>query len=336
MEEEDYYRIMGLSRDATKVDIKRAYRELALKYHPDKHPNDKETAEQKFITITKAYNTLMDDEDRRKYDLYGKNGNGRRLTPYKRTGLDDLYDRFYSQDNVYSSKNTSASTSDYSYDSQTYSSPSHEFVARQRNHPSSVPSHHVVPEAPCYSKESTDDEDDYLSSLIGTIKVNVWLTLEEIYHGCTKIYQVARCRDGTIEHKKCIVTITPGFETGREIRAPGCGNKLIGQQADDIVFKVMEKPHPIFKRENNDIYQTVSVQLKDALLGFALQITDINGETISQNVQGPINPDDPIIIPGHGFFNADTNIKGNHIIHIKVVYPKQLTEEQRKAILTLF
>ncbi len=95
MEELDYYEILQVSRSATTAEIKKAYRKLAVKYHPDKNPGDKE-AEEKFKKINEAYGVLSDDEKRALYDKYGKEGLERRGAGFNASSMEDIMDMFNS------------------------------------------------------------------------------------------------------------------------------------------------------------------------------------------------------------------------------------------------
>lgn len=346
MELPDLYGIMGLTKDATKAEIKRAYRALAMKYHPDKHPEDRDSAEKKFIEITNCYKILIDDEDRKRYDS-GALKNKKRHTPFYHSEIDDLYKRFYGdqdEKNNESSINTEKSFHDPFY------SPSREYVAHHRMEPHSMPNKQRTmrqpmpqteqirrPNSPIYTKrEESNEEDDYLPSLIGQITVNVYLTVEEMFNGCTKVYNVARCRDGIIEHKKCTITLFPGTPENTEIRAKGCGNKLRGRDPEDIVFIVRLIPHMKYQVDGLDIIENKTVVLKDALLGFTLNVTCLDGEKITRDLTGPIPDGAEIALPGKGLTDQKTKEKGNHVIHVCVEYPTHLTEEQRQAILSCF
>lgn len=341
----DLYSVLGLTKDATKSDIKHAYRVLAMKYHPDKHPDDKESAEKKFIEITNAYRVLMDDEDRKKYDT-GRIVKKRRHSPYSHTELDDLYERFYGPQER---TETHYNKNDDTYTEDTFYSPSREYVAKHRMEPHSMPSKQGTMNQPMpnteqlkrtfssnQQREETNEDDDYLPSLIGQITVSVYLTVKEMFKGCTKVYNVARCRDGVIEHKVCTVTIFAGTPPGTEIRAKGCGNKMKGRNAEDIVFIIKMIPNNKYKIELCDIIEQKTIALKDALLGFTLNVTCLDGETITKDIEGPISDGSEIVLPGKGLTDQKTKEKGDHVIHINVEYPTHLTEEQRQAIISCF
>jgi DnaJ family protein B protein 4 len=341
----DFYAVMGLSKDATKSDIKRAYRTLAMKYHPDKRPEDGAEAKKKFLEITEAYKILIDDEDRKRYDS-GDMAKKRKRTQYTRSVLDDLYTRFYGHDKIPNRDGPCSMGRSYQ---DPFFSPSREYVAARKFAPQSLPSYYgfedqqpLKPEqikrASSTSVKPKGDitEEDYLPVLIGEITVNVYLTVEEMFNGCTKVYNVTRCRDGNIEQKTCTVTVFPGTPEGTEIRGTGFGNKMKGKDPEDIVFVIKQITHAKYKVDGCDIIESRTVPMKAALLGFTLNITCLSGKTVAQTFEGPVQDGSELVIPGEGLTDQKTKEKGDYIVSICVQYPAFLTKEQREAVLSCF
>lgn len=340
----DLYEIIGVSSDATKEEIKRKYKQLAMEFHPDKNPDNVEYANKKFAEITNAYKILIDDQERRQYDMTGSLP-GRKSSsrsPYSSPGrsqLDDLYDQFYDPSGVPSNSSEIPSRV----------KPAAPRMQSAPLRPNPGPTPTFAPSSAPYRPERSnfgvcsaaqsevdDEEEESLSSLIGNIIVKVYCTLEELHNGTKKVFKVARCREGQIETKNCTVSLYPGIETGAEIVASGQGNKQINKPADDIIFKIYEVPHPRFKRIENDIQETINISLKQALLGLTLRTTDISGKPVVKQISGPIQPDYTEVIPGCGMAVAKSEQRGNFIIKLKVEYPTTLTQEQRDAIEKLF
>ncbi|EAY15930.1 DnaJ domain containing protein [Trichomonas vaginalis G3] len=335
--DDDLYEILGVSRLATKEEIKKKYKQLAIEFHPDKNPDNVEWTTKKFAEITNAYKILIDDNERRQYDMTGSLPGRRRArnpySPNSRTQLDDLYDKFYGPSGV-ASNNANEIPSRVNYPPpRMQSCPVH---ARFASNPQPQYERSTFGVSSAASSEVYDEEEESLSSLMGPIIVKVYCTLEELQKGTKKVFKVARCREGSLETKNCTVSLYPGIESGAEIVASGQGNKLVNKPAEDIIFKAIEVPHPKFKRIENDIQETVHITLKQALLGFTLNTLDIDGQTVTKEINGPIESGYKEIIPEHGMVIAKSELRGNFIVKFKVDFPNRLTPEQRQAISSLF
>lgn len=340
---DDLYIVLGVDRMATKEEIRRKYKQLALECHPDKNPNNAEFYTKKFAEITNAYKVLIDDNDRRIYDLTGslpgrKSPTRGSHTPNSRSQLDDLYDKFYGP------SCTSNNSSEI---------PSRVKTMPQRNASCPINSNENIGQKfgtdsfYNHSKEkqnsssSLQDEPDKFgektsNSFIGPINVNVHCSLEDIQNGSSKVLKVTRCREGIIETKSCTISLYPGIEDGTEIVATGQGNKLVNKLPENIVFKIVQDPHPRFKRSGNDLQETIHISLKEALLGFTLKTIGIDGKEITKNVIGPIDSGYKEVIPDSGMTIAKTDQRGNLIVKVLVDFPNALSPEQIQAIQTFF
>ena len=334
---EDLYGILGVESDATKEQIKSAYRKLAMQWHPDKNPDRKDFAEMRFKKITDAYKILVDDEERKKYDLHG--GTDKRHTYVHNRGMDDLYARFYGNGNGPTRPKPNIPKPKPKFAPSTPPPPStysYKNFNPMRGPPPPSPHYNRSAYASAAASDVDDEEEDTLGSLIGDIIVKVPVTLEELFNGTKKTIKVARYREGQMENKNCVVTLYPGIASDTEILAPGQGNKSIGKPPDNIVFKVVELPNPRFKRIGDNIEEVVKISFKEALLGFKYEAKAIDGETVSAEISGPIQNDQTHVFTGRGMVVPKTDKRGDYIVKFKVVLPTELNEEQRKAIETLF
>ena len=333
---EDLYGILDVDPNATKDQIKAAYRKLAMQWHPDKNPNQREYAEIRFKKITDAYKVLIDDEERKKYDNNGSTSN--RHT-YVHRGMDDLYERFYGNNPNGATRpkpNIPKPAPRFAPSTPPPSSYNPKAWNAMRGPPPVQPNYNRSAFASATPSDVDDEEEDTLGSLIGDIVVKVPVTLEELFKGTKKTMRVARCREGTIENKSCTVTLYPGIASDTQILAAGQGNKSFGKEADNIIFKLVEQAHPRFKRDGDNIEEEIQLTMKEALLGTTINVTAIDGEHIISEIQGPIQPDQKQVFKGRGMFIPKTDRRGDYIITFKVVLPESLTDEQRKAIEELF
>lgn len=241
MDFKDYYKILGVPNDATQADIKKAYRKLAIKYHPDKNPNDK-IAEEKFKELNEANEVLSDPEKRKKYDQLGEN--------YKHY------------------QNTGSRPQDFDW-SQWTSTPRDSFSG----HRSGEQFHYFE-----------GDYSDFFENIFGgksrawksvpykgnDYHVDLHLSLEDIYSGVHK--------ELNLGNEKLRIHIKPGIQTGQELRLKEKGGPGInGGKNGDLYLKVNIAEHPQFKREENDLFTDIRVDILTAVLGGEHLIRTLKG-----------------------------------------------------------
>ena len=249
MEYKDYYKILGLTKSATQDDIKKAYRKLALEYHPDKNPGDKRAA-QKFSEISEANEVLTNAEKRRKYDQFGQSPEGH---PDDRTG--SAGGPGWSE-RARRSAGTSGSTTFHFAGDQGDGIPD-DFFEMLFGHR--------------FSGAGTRT-----ASLKGAdAVVEAPITLEEAYHGTTRMIKVDR---QTIK-----VKIKPGSADQQVLRIPGKGGPGHNGPAGDLIIRLVLLRHPFYERRENDLYCSVPVDLYTALLGGSVKVKTLKG-TVSVNV----------------------------------------------------
>lgn len=165
------------------------------------------------------------------------------------------------------------------------------------------------------------------------------ISLEDLYTGTTKRLKVTRkLRDGATGRfittdKILTINVKPGWKAGTKIRFPGEGDELETGEAQDIEFIVEEKPHPVFKRDGDNLRMTIEIPLADALTGFTRQIKTLDGRTLNvNNTSSVIQPGQESRVIGEGMPNSKTGRKGDLIITYKVKFPTSLTTAQKNII----
>ncbi|KAJ2791295.1 Molecular chaperone (DnaJ super) [Coemansia linderi] len=233
----DYYAILGVSKTASEDELKKAYRKLALKWHPDRHADDKQDAEVKFKNISEAYEVLSDKQKRQIYDTYGEEG----------------------------------------------------------------------------------------------------LKGGEIYNGCTKKLKVTRRVLGqagavSTSEKVLQVDVKPGWKAGTKIRFQKEGDDM-GHGAQDIVFVLEEKPHPLFKRDGDDLKVDMTLTLEEALCGFKKPVQLLSGKTIQVSNTSVVKPGQISRMAGYGMrVSRQPNGYGALVITYKIQFPTSLTPSQKEKI----
>jgi len=292
----DYYEILGVPKNASDEDIKKAYRKLALKYHPDRNPNNKE-AEERFKEINEAYAVLSDKEKRKQYDTFGMSGFQQRYTEediFRGFNIGDLFrDLGFGSGDIFSTIFGRQSSRG----------------ARQR--------------------QQYYDFGDYISreqqSGIGLdLNYELEIPFMDVIRGAIKRVSF-RTQTGTEELD---VKIPRGIESGKKLRLKGKGNidPFTGKRGDlYITIKVGE--HPVFKRTGNDIYVKHTVKLTDALLGTTVEVPSVDGPKQVKIPPGAKK----IRLKGLGVPDEKGG-RGDQYIEIDVEIPKKITDRQRYLI----
>ncbi|KMZ79008.1 hsp40-like protein [Plasmodium vivax India VII] len=317
----DYYSVLGVPRDATENDIKKAYRKLAMKWHPDKHldENDKKAAEEKFKLISEAYDVLSDPDKKKTYDLYGEEGIKGNMSGddvhFFNAGMDpaDLFNKFFS------SSKTFSFTSVFDDDFPPFSSFVHNMGAKGGRSPGS----------------SGKNPEGYKSE---TYEVSLLLSLEELYNGCKKKLKITRKRfNGTQSYdddKLVTIDVKAGWNEGTTITFYGEGDQSSPLlEPGDLIFKVKTKEHERFVREGNNLIYKCHVPLDKALTGFQFIVKSLDNREINIRVDDIVTPNSRRMIPKEGMPSSKNPSKrGDLIIEFEVIFPKSLTSERKKII----
>ena len=302
MEYKDYYKTLGVEKTATADEIKKAYRKLAKKYHPDKNPGSK-PSEEKFKEISEANEVLSDPEKRKKYDQLGSN-----WKQYENAGAggDDRFRNFYGnqqQGRTYTSGNVNdifGGEGGFSDFFESFFGGGQGFTSR-----------------PQRSRKGKDYE----------AALNI--SLEEAFHGTEKEF--------TLDGKKIRVKITPGMEHGKKLRlknqgAPGSA----GGEKGDLYITIQINSHQLFEREGNDLSYVLDVDLYTALLGGKKSVRTIDGKTINVNIPPETENGTNLRIKNMGMHHSNnTELRGDLYVKINLKLPKNLTAQEKELITKL-
>lgn len=313
MEYKDYYKILGVSRDASAADLKKKYRKLAAKYHPDKNPDDK-NAEQKFKDLGEAYEVLKDPEKRKLYDQVGSdwkryqqagaNPNDFNWGQYAGQGGQRVNINF--EDLFGGSRRQGGGAGGFSSFFETlfgggdpfggaqYQSGQYQSKARGRGAP-----------------KGRDSEAE--------IRVN----LKDLLKGVEKQFRV--------NGEKVKIKIPAGIEEGKRLKLKGKGHAAApGGQKGDLFLKIkVDQPEHI-ERKGADIYQTVSLDLFTALLGGSLTVQTLGGK-VKLNIPEETSNGKIFRLPGRGLPEMKNPSKrGDYLIKIEIELPKNLTEKEKE------
>jgi DnaJ-class molecular chaperone len=333
MEFKDYYAILGVPRGADEKEIKKAYRRLARKYHPDLNPGDKE-AERKFKEINEAYEVLSDPEKRKRYDELGTAwatyGQGDTETFWQ-----DFYRRYGPSAQTSSRFETDFEFGDFSdffrmffgdlLGDRTRARKATTF--RFRSAPEEAFTAWEEKEGPTQSVEISFEE-----SFQGTSR-SVRVDYKEACPLCGGTGRersggkCQSCKGEGMERKiKTVsVTIPPGVGDGTKLRIP----KVMGGR--DLYLVVQVRPHPFFRREGDDVLLELPVTFTEAALG-----TEVEVPTVTGRVRMKIPPETQngtvFRLRGLGFPKRGNHGRGDQLVKVQVVVPQGLTEREKKLL----
>lgn len=319
MKYQDYYEILGVSRTASQADIKKAYRNLSKKYHPDR--NQDPAAEEKFKKIGEAYQIIGDAEKRAKYDSLGSGfHHGDQFRPP--SGWGDVHFNF---DSAFGGARPGGAMSDFGDFFEMFfqsGGASRGSRPRQRTRQRSGFENPFGPQGAPRGKQGKTQETD------------ITITLEDAYHGAVRqISLTSTVREPSggqrKEQKTFDVKIPPGTTHGKKIRLKGQGGKgLGGGPPGDLLLKVQIAPHPRFQTEEHDVNAELPLAPWEAALGAKVAFQTLDGEiqlTIPKGSQsGRI-----LRLKGKGLPKNKTE-RGDMHIKLKITVPDELSSREQE------
>ncbi len=310
---EDYYKILGVEKTASSDEIKKAYRKLALKYHPDKNPDNK-AAEEQFKKISEAYAVLSDEEKRKQYDSVGS----------------DTFSQRYSQEDIFRNFDINSILRDLGFGGLGGFGQAGTRTYRTRGR---RPPYATQGGYDSYS-DLFDGQGQYaqVPQKGQDLQYNLSITLEESVFGAEK--KISLQRADKVDELN--IKIPKGISTGKKLRLAGKGNPGVsGGPAGDLYLNINVLPHPLFSREGNDIYIEKSINFSQAALGTTIEVATIDGSTKRIKVSPGTQNNTRIRMKGYGAPGLKGGNKGDQYVKISVSVPRKLTEKQAALIKAL-
>ncbi|WGH28152.1 MAG: DnaJ domain-containing protein [Candidatus Shikimatogenerans bostrichidophilus] len=342
----DYYEILGVSRNSSLNDIKKAYRKLAIKYHPDKNPNNKKVAEEKFKEAAEAYSVLSDNNKRNKYDQLGNNYNNNKNYYYDgNMNVEDIFsnfgDIFNDEFEGFTEFNINTNTKEKKNKNlkgtnlrikikltleEIYKGIEKKIKVKRMKIASGI-KFKICPD--CKGKGNiTNITNTFLGKMKTTIKCNFCKGLGKIIK---KIPKKANYQ-GLIEKIELIkIKIPCGVTEGIQLKIYGKGNEnALGGKNGDLIILIKEIKHKFFKRKGKNIYYNLYISLSEAILGTVKNIISLKkNEKLKININKGIQSGKKIILKGKGLPSINGYEYGDLIININIWIPKNITYEQK-------
>lgn len=341
MTKRDYYEVLGVARDVNDGDLKKAYRQQALKNHPDRNPGDA-AAEERFKEASEAYDVLSDPDKRQRYDRLGHQAFASGGGPSNYANMDDLFSHF---GDIFGDifggggrgRQKAARGADLRYD---IAITLEEAVAGTR-HEITLPRYE-----PCETCKGSGakpgTEPDTCGQCRGRGQVStrqgpfMFSTTCSACGGQGKTLKAAnRCPGcGGAGQKradrKVGVKIPAGVDTGTRLRVAGEGERgQPGQPPGDLYVIVQVQQHGKFQRHEDDLHCEIDVDVVSAVLGGLVEVPLIDGSTEKVKLPAGIQQGEQLRIRGRGVPHLNSSSRGDQFAHVRVVVPRNLTDDQR-------
>lgn len=310
----DYYETLGVPSGAEVADLKKAYRRLAMQWHPDKNQENRQEAEERFKEISEAYEVLSDPQKRQLYDQFGedglKTGFGRSTNGFNPRSAEDIFAEFFGNRSPFGSFSAGDEPAYESFFGSGNSFNMGGFGARK---PRKDPA----------------------------LTTTLQCSLEELYTGVMRKMKISRSvLDAQHRPSKVsevlMIEVKPGWKRGTKVTFPEKGDERPGVIPADVIFVVEEKPHACYERDGNDLIYTHRLPLVDALCGCTVSVQTLDGRSLKIPINEVVDPDSERVVAGEGMpITKSAGQRGNLRLRFEVLFPKTLSGLQKQSLRNL-
>jgi len=334
----DYYEVLGVGRDASQDDIKKAFRKLAMQHHPDRNPGDS-AAEARFKEASEAYEVLSDPDRRRQYDTFGHAGPG--MGGFQAAGFGDIFDMFFGAQAGSRRRAGPRRGSDLRVGMQLAFEEAVFGVEREIE----VPRRDTC--SACGGNGAEPGTSPVTCPECGG-QGQVRRVAQSIFGQVVNVVPCGRCGgEGEIVQSPCHacngagrvqasrrlkVKIPAGVDDGDQVRLPGEGEAgMKGGGYGDLYVAVSVRPHPVLRRMGRDIYYDLGVNFAQAALGDSIEVPTVDG-AVKLDLPPGTQYGTRLRVQGRGVPHVRSGRRGDQIVVVHVVTPTNLTAEQKKAM----
>jgi molecular chaperone DnaJ len=355
MAKQDYYELLGVGRDASADEIKKAYRKKAVQFHPDKHKGDK-GMEAKFKEVSEAYEALKDPDKRAAYDRYGhaafeQGGAGMRggaggggfhdpFDIFREVFGGSAFDDFFGGGGGGRGQSASQAGSDLRYDLEVSLVEAFKGSEKEVSYRTAVACDH------CGGSGAEPGSSVVTCSTCGgagrVVSSRGFFQVQQACPTCNGAGRMperrcSKCNgDGRIvKNKKVKIRIPAGIATGQKLRSAGNGEAgVMGGPAGDLYVVVHVKDHPIFERHGDDLYCDVPIKFTLAALGGTIEVPTLSNASGRVSLKIPAGSQSGTVfkLRDRGMPNLRGGGKGNQFVRVHIDVPKKLTSEQRSLL----
>ncbi len=305
----DYYKILGVSKSASPGEIKKAYRKLALKYHPDQNKGDK-SAEAKFKEISEAYAVLSDPEKRKSYDMFGAEG----------------FQNRFSQEDIFRGFDFGSIFREFGFGGGGRSG---DIFSQIFGGMGGGRQHHYQSGGSPFGSYSRGFQGHTQAAKGQDLVYELSMPLEEVAKTTNKIisYQM----DGRQE--KVSVKVPAGISDGKKLRLKGKGGPSPdGGQPGDLYIQIKVLDHPIFRRVNDDLYLKHQIKFSEATLGTEIEVPTIDQKRLKLKIPPGTQNNAKFRLKSYGLPHTNGEGRGDAYAEINIEVPKKLDKKQKSLI----
>lgn len=308
----NYYETLGINKDASKDEIKKAYRKLAMKYHPDRNKGNK-SAEEKFKQANEAYAVLSDPEKKQQYDTYGSTD----------------FHKKYSQEDIFRNSDIGSIFREFGINfggagQQAGGNPFESFFGGGMGNASQGFQNGGCGGG-CGGSRPQPSKGSNLS-------MELPITLQEVLSGTEKKISLGRGSQST----KVAVKVPSGIESGKKLRVTGKGNPSPnGGPAGDLFLLIKVLADPLFCRDGNNIIVEKEISFSGAVLGTHISVPTLEGKKLKVKVPEGSQANAKLRLKGLGLPSGPLGPRGDILVRLTVKIPKEINEDQKKLLAQL-
>jgi curved DNA-binding protein len=306
MPTKDYYNTLGVSKSATADEIKKAYRKLALKYHPD-HNKDDKSAETRFKEISEAYAVLSDSEKRKQYDTFGAEG----------------FQNRFSQEDIFRGFDFGTIFKEFGFGGGRSENVFSHIFGGGPGGPGRT--HFRAAGGSPFQGFQGQPTGMRGQDLVYELSV----TLEDVAHGAQKLIAY----DSGGGEQRISVKIPKGIRSGKKLRLTGKGQPGIqGGPSGDLFVQVYILDHSVFKRKDDDLHLRREIKFSEAALGTEIEVPSIGQKLLKLKIPAGTQNGAKFRMKGYGLPRMGKNDRGDQFVEVRVTVPRKLNKEQKDLV----